>query len=472
QPTRRGTPRTSSRPERKRVAPASGGKAPRPERKRVAPASGGKAPRPERKRVASSAGATGPGKTPAIQPSSKDGRFGLRVHRGTPSSASRISLDGSRPAQKGSPARVADGRRSGAERAASGVHVRHVIVVAIVVAAIALAALLGWLFLSYTPAFTINEVAAESTEHVSSENIIKLANIPSGSTLLNLDEASVTANLRKNPWVGEVSYVREFPSTLKITITERTVDSLVVMSTGNMAWCLGNGNVWIEPVSISVGEGRSVNEAALAKAREMGALLITGVPPSISPVAGSKATDEVLDAIEEYRRLFSEEFSAQIVSFSASGLDSISCVLASGVEISLGPATNVETKESVARELLAKYAGKITYINVRVPSKPSYRMVSSDNVQQGSGTEGTDYPDPATSPSTTTSSSGNGAGKTTGESTQTSDGGQGSATSSSQNASGDGASSASDGNGGTGESDADGSVASTGTTGVRSGGGE
>jgi cell division protein FtsQ len=394
-----------------------------------------------------------------------------------------VSLGGKRPAQKGSPEHTADVRRSGAERAASGAHVRHAIVAAIAVAAIALAALLGWLLLSYTPAFTILEVTADSTEHVSSANIVKLANIPSGSTLLNLDEAGATANLRKNPWVGEVSYVREFPSTLKISVTERTVDSLVVMSTGNMAWCIGNGNVWIEPVSIPVGEGRSVNEAALAKAREMGALLITGVPPSVSPVAGSKATDDVLDAIAEYRRLFSQELSSQIVSFSASGLDSISCVLATGVEISLGPAANVEAKESVVRELLAKHAGKITYINVRVPSKPSYRMVSSENVQQGSGTEGTDYPDPTTSP-TTSSSGGSDAAQTSTNSdgSETSGGqegvsqsqggassGQDGASGTARSADGEGASSAgvaSDSTEGSGASGSGASARGTGTDGA------
>ena len=81
------------------------------------------------------------------------------------------------------------------------------------------------------------------------------------------------------------------------------------------------------------------------------------------------------------------------MSFSASSLDSISCVLENGVEISLGPATSVDSKESVIKEILSKYAGKLTYINVRVPSKPSYRMVSSDSVGQGSGTSGQDYAD-------------------------------------------------------------------------------
>ena len=336
-----------------------------------------------------------------------------RPSAGRPSAGRPSAGRGVAPARR--PA--VDSRVSAEERGASRSRVRHVIVGAIVVAAIALVALLGYLLLSYTPAFSVQSVVADSTEHITSDNIVKLANVPAGSTLLNLDESAVTNNLHKNPWVGDVTYVREFPSTLRISVKERSVDSLVVMSTGNMAWCLGTGNVWIEPVPLNVGLGKSINEVALAKAREMGVMLITGVPPTVSPVAGSNASDEVLDAIATYRNTFSKELSDKIVSFSASSLDSITCVLENGVEISLGPAKNVESKEGVIKEILSKYAGKLTYINVRVPSKPSYRLVSSDSVGQGSGTSGQDYADASQKVDGTGATSGTGTTSTTTTST-------------------------------------------------------
>ena len=40
------------------------------------------------------------------------------------------------------------------------------------------------------------------------------------------------------------------------------------------------------------------------------------------------------------------------------------------------------------QQLLAKYPNRITYINVRVPSSPSYRMLDSDAVQEGTGAYG------------------------------------------------------------------------------------
>lgn len=276
---------------------------------------------------------------------------------------------------------------------------RRLIVGGIAVAALLLVALVGFLVLSYTPAFTIGSVEADPTEHMDSATIVRLANVRQGSTLLNFDESGIRSALRRNPWVQDVSFVREFPGTLRLVVTERKVDCIVVMSAGNVAWCMGGDGSWIEPLPLSVAEGQSANEVALAKAQEMGALLITDVPASVSPVAGSASTDDTILAVMSYRKTFSDALSSQVVSYKADAVESISCVLKSGVEISLGSPRDIENKESVINSILQKYEGRLTYINVRVYSSPSYRMVDSDKVQAGSGTAGVDY-------ASTTSSSG------------------------------------------------------------------
>ena len=267
------------------------------------------------------------------------------------------------------------------------------IVLRVVVVAAIVAAVLGVVFLvlSNTSAFRITSIDAVASDHVSADDIQKLANVEEGTTLLNVDTNAITRNLMKNPWVASVSIEREFPDKLKISVTERKVEAVVVMSSRSVAWYLGEGEVWLEPANLDVSDGESTDDVGLEKATSVGAILITGVPATVDPVAGSKATDDVIAAVRSYLDGFSSDFSSQIVSYNASTLDSISCTLSSGVEVSLGAATSIEAKESVITEILAKYSGKVTYINVRVPSKPSYRMVNSDNVQQGSGTAGTEY---------------------------------------------------------------------------------
>jgi len=263
--------------------------------------------------------------------------------------------------------------------------IRVLIITLVLIAALLVVALVGFIVLSSTPAFTITSIDAEATEHLTAENIAKLANVEEGTTLLNIDEAAITENLKRNPWVGSVTFVREFPDRLKIVIEERVVDSVVKMSTGSVCWCLGNDFVWIEPINLTVKDGQSADDVALALAREMGSLLVVDVPNSMSPSAGDVASDEVLKAIAAYREQFSDEFEAQIIKFSAASVESIACTLESGVEISLGAPTDIDVKEAVIAELLAKHPNQITYINVRVPSQASYRKLGVESVTSGSG---------------------------------------------------------------------------------------
>ena len=243
--------------------------------------------------------------------------------------------------------------------------------------------------LSNTGAFPITSVQSYDTEHVSAETIAQLAAVPEGSTLLNLDEQTISENVRKNPWVASVLCERAFPDTLRIIVTERVPTALVSMGTGGLAWLLGEDGVWIEPVRVEVGGDESMNDAALREAESGGLLLIIDVPQTVSPVAGCLATDEAIKAVWTYREQLSKPFLDEVVAFSASSENDISCILRSGVEVSFGSSSNIDTKESVAREVLEAYAGQVTYINVRVPQRPTYRRVNSDYVREGTGATGT-----------------------------------------------------------------------------------
>lgn len=330
--------------------------------------------------------------------------------------ATRLSQKRSnaRPAQRG----PVDDRVSMARDAAGARGpIRAVIIMLVVAAVLLVSALVGVLVLAGTPAFTITSIDTEATEHLSASNIAKLADVEEGTTLLTIDESLITENLRRNPWVGEVAYARVFPDRLRITVTERRVDCLVKMSTGSVCWCLGDDRVWIEPINLTVADGETAADVALALAQQMDAILVTDVPTSMTPEAGSSANDEVLSAISDYRMQFSEEFAAQIVCFSAASVESISCTLANGVEISLGAPSNIDTKEAVAKEILEQHPNQITYINVRVPSQPSYRKLGVTSVTKGTGVTtdlDQDALDDATAPTSTQDSSSGGADATAG----------------------------------------------------------
>lgn len=252
-------------------------------------------------------------------------------------------------------------------------------VILAIVAAIALSVL------RTLPVFTISSIDTEATEHLSEQDIANLAGVVEGTTLLSVDEEVIEQNLMRNPWVAEVHVHRKFPDKLGIEVRERSVDSLVLMSTSAFAWYIGEGNVWLEPATFDIADGQTAKDAAQALAIEKGATFIVDVPATVNPQAGGEVTDEVLLAIDTYRRELPEAISSQVVYFSASSLEGISCVLTSGVEVSLGNPTQIEQKAAVLTQILDQYPGEITYVNVREPSTPAYRRIDSGTVQPGSG---------------------------------------------------------------------------------------
>ncbi len=268
------------------------------------------------------------------------------------------------------------------------VPVRGIAVVLGLLCTLMLIGAIGIVVLAHTSAFTITSIDTEATEHVSSADIASLAGVEEGTTLLNYDESLISNNLKRNPWIKDVEIVRIFPDRLKIVVTERVVSAYVMMNSGSVTWCLGDDNVWVEPVKVEVTQGQSMAEAALAMAVERGSLLVTNVPQTVNPMAGQPAGDPVFDAMRSYQEELSSDLWSQVVSADLSSIDGISVMLKSGLEISLGAPTAIDAKQKIIDQLLEKYPNRLTYINVRVPSNPTYRMVDTEAVEQGTGAIG------------------------------------------------------------------------------------
>ncbi len=313
---------------------------------------------------------------------------GSKVRSSSGRSGSRSggsSLGGSTSSRRGSATRQPSGRER-RERHQRGNAARRVWAVLGIVVAVLVVAAIALFAIGNSPLLAITSIEAEPTEHVSEEDIQNLVQVEEGTTLFNVDTDAIEESLKQDTWVKSVSFVRSFPNTLKIVIEEQDVEYLVVMSSGNTAWYLSSDGTWIEPVSITTSSGQSVNDAALEIAQEEGILLVTDVPSTVAPEAGATATDDIFDVIGDFREGFSSSFNELIVSYSAPSTESVSCVLSSGIEVSLGSATNVSYKEEIVTELISEYPGQITYINVRTPSNATYRKVSTENVTEGSGT--------------------------------------------------------------------------------------
>lgn len=322
---------------------------------------------------------------PAARPRAVDGAPAPRAAASAARGGARRVVEAARGlAGRGGAATSSRERR---ERYQRGQALRVAGIAAAGVLGVLLVAALALFALRDSSVFSIDAVEVAPTEHVSEADIQNLVKVPAGSTLLNVDTASITEELKKDPWIASVSFERVFPHTLRITIQEQEVDALVVMSSGSIAWYLGSAGTWIQPTSVSSSDSQSIEDVALERAISEGCLLITDVPATVSPKAGSVATDESLLAVEKFREGFSDDFASQVVSYSAPSEDNISCTLSSGVEVLLGSPTDIETKQAFIERIVEANPGTLLFINVRVPSEKgvSFRTVESDNVQGGSG---------------------------------------------------------------------------------------
>ena len=70
-----------------------------------------------------------------------------------------------------------------------------------------------------------------------------------------------------------------------------------------------------------------------------------------------------------------QDFADQVKTISAESAVKAQLNLKNGVVIAFGEAQYVDEKVAAAYALLEKYSGKISYINVRVPSRPTYRKL-------------------------------------------------------------------------------------------------
>jgi cell division protein FtsQ len=70
--------------------------------------------------------------------------------------------------------------------------------------------------------FAARDIQVHGGTHVPRARIAEVAGISSGTNVLWLDEAAAERRLEAEPWVARADVVAEFPSTVRISVTERT----------------------------------------------------------------------------------------------------------------------------------------------------------------------------------------------------------------------------------------------------------
>jgi cell division protein FtsQ len=81
--------------------------------------------------------------------------------------------------------------------------------------------IVSYLVLSYAPIFNVKTIEVNNNSKITDERIIELSGITKEINLLKINKNQVIINLKKEPYIEDVSIKRKFPTTVELDIKER-----------------------------------------------------------------------------------------------------------------------------------------------------------------------------------------------------------------------------------------------------------
>ena len=129
-------------------------------------------------------------------------------------------------------------RRIEVQREAGRKRLRVLLVVSSVLSAFGLA------FLVVTsPVLDVDHIPVAGAQHITPAQVRTAAGVRTHDHLLFVDTGAIARRVEQIPWVEHASVQRDFPGTLKITVTEYTPAAFVRVATGGVVLVAANGHV-------------------------------------------------------------------------------------------------------------------------------------------------------------------------------------------------------------------------------------
>lgn len=241
-----------------------------------------------------------------------------------------------------------------------------------------LCALVAALVLYLSPVFVIEEIEVTGSEHLTSQDMAALVSIPSGTTLLRVDGGSIERSVERDAWVEDATVHRVFPDTLQIVITERKIAAVVEVASNEAMdveqWAIASDGMWLMAIPPQDSEiGQTLNPRIYEDAAAV--LHINDVPYGLTPEIGSYCTDSNVNNALAIVDGMTTELADQVRMVSATDAESTLLTLDNGIQIAFGEAEDIREKERICLEIMEQNPGKVAYINVRVPSRPTWRAI-------------------------------------------------------------------------------------------------
>jgi cell division protein FtsQ len=235
-------------------------------------------------------------------------------------------------------------------------------------AAIALA--VGVAYLIRTPLFGLSAVRVEGTEAVAQAEVLQASKVRIGEPYLGLDLVAIRDRVAALPRVAAVRVTRDYPSTLRITVTERPPVA-VVSSAGVFA-----GSVyWL------VAADGTVLDAAASRPADLPYVASVPLPDGVGPGSRLPPGNELANALTALGGM-APELKRQVTGVDARTLDSLEFTLKDGTRVLYGLAVDQPAKDAavaLVRRTLKREGREAQRIDVRNPSTPTVQATPANN---------------------------------------------------------------------------------------------
>jgi cell division protein FtsQ len=218
--------------------------------------------------------------------------------------------------------------------------------VLIVITSVVSLAAVAW-GVTKSPLLDVDHVIVRGLHHTTAAQVETAAGIHRGDALMWLDIGRGVSRLDALPYVRAARVTREWPGTVRITVTERTP----------VAWVEGSaGRVLVD------GTGRVLDAVAdppVGIPKLQGTRTVPAPGATIAPAVGARVASHLSGYVAAGTRT---------ITVADAG---VSLELVAGPQFRLGDATQVEVKVHAGLAVLDAMAGQeVHYVDVSVPANP------------------------------------------------------------------------------------------------------
>jgi cell division protein FtsQ len=237
-------------------------------------------------------------------------------------------------------------------------------------AAVALAVGVGYLI--RTPLFGLSAVRVEGTEAVAPAEVLEASKVRIGEPYLGLDLNAIQARVAALPRVAAVRVTRDYPSSLRITVTERAPVASV-----------SSGAVFAGSIYWLVAADGTVLDAAASRPADLPYVASVPLPDGVQAGSRLPPGNELANALTALGGM-APQLKRQVAGVDARTLDSLEFRLEDGTRVLYGLAVDQPAKDAavlLVRRTLKREGREAQRIDVRNPSTPTVKATPANNNQ-------------------------------------------------------------------------------------------